>query len=126
MVFSVLYPHYYYLYVFGLEEVVWRRGMTHPGYIAIANEAERLGWPVTNKTDLMVDYNSLERKPGVLEFGWAIAPDRTDIFFPGKGHYLLHAKTCKYDGVKRNYYWVSGEVLMSVSLDTLIRKLEQS
>ena len=94
------------------------------GFIAICNEAQRLGWPEAFKDDLKInDARVLMAEDAPQEFGWGIRNSGTDIFLPGREGYLDFAYSCLRYRTNSFYYWYSGCTLQQISPQQLIDKM---
>jgi hypothetical protein len=101
-------------------------------------ESERVGWPVSYKTDLLHDLRLLTIYPTPV-FGWALRSHGTDIFLPVDTlapfvfpqplrpvrAWGVEWARCVGKDPANKLYWFDGKKLRPVSLATLLEHLEK-
>lgn len=104
----------------------------HPGYLAIREESQKVGWPTAHKGDLFIDRDSLALyRPKV--FAWFLREYGTHLIMPDPdmtfGELNAYIKTCA-EGGPRCYLWRPAKGLteepihvLATILDTFSRKL---
>ncbi len=99
-------------------------------YVAIANQAQILGLPVTFRTDLTNhDHTACERNPDTRRFVWAIGSTGTNMVWldPCDVHFSTRSARSLVDCFLQNdraalYFW-DGHTLASIDADRAVEIL---
>lgn len=102
------------------------------GYNAICTEARQLGWPRLWAEDLYVlNRDRLLVPEAPLQFAWAVRETGTFLMCAGStedlklAEALLFIRNKKGCWTEQCYYWFGGTHLRSISLETVIQRLQQ-
>jgi len=102
------------------------------GYNAICKEARRLRWPRLWTEDLYVLNRDRLLAPGApLAFAWAVRETGTFLMVTGSTEDLVLARALLFTRdnkgcwTEQRYYWFGGTHLRSISLETIIQRLQQ-